>query len=118
MRNLNRITLIGYVGHEPQWAETEGGAAELRLQIAVNERLQRGVRTVEHTEWFRVSIFGKGAIDTARFVRKGSAVLVEGEGRHIKRTARDGIERTSFEVHADSILQFTKATDARGAGSA
>ena len=75
---LNRATLVGHLGADP---ELQGGGTAghvLRLRIAVNERVKRDGEWQDHVEWFTAKAFGKRAEGLAPHLRKGSAVLVEG----------------------------------------
>ena len=111
MRQLNRITLIGFVAHEPVSDVTPGGTEVFRIVVAVTDYALRIGRDVA-PEFYRVLYFGAGAREARAIIRKGSYVYVEGAGHHSKYKSSDGVERFSFEVHASLLLRYSSVRDA------
>lgn len=79
MLNLNRVTLLGHVGRDPEFHSNASGDRAARFSMATTERWKdRDGEPQERTEWHRIVVFG-GTVDVVeRLVRKGTAVLVEG----------------------------------------
>lgn len=93
---LNKIFLAGNLGSDPQTFDIRGGESKMaKFSLAVNEHRSKGD---EHTNWFRVSVFGKQAEMCAKYLKKGSPVLVEGLVHVGKYTDKEGNERQSFDV--------------------
>lgn len=95
---FNQITLVGNVGGDPQ-ARQVGQDMVLTFTVATNEK--RGQN--EHTEWFRVTLWGKYAEKMAPYVQRGGLVLVTGSLRLETYNKNDGSVGHSLEVRADSI---------------
>ena len=57
----------------------------------------------EQTEWPRISFFGRQAEICGEYLRKGSAVYVEGRLQTRKWTDKDGNERNTTEVRGDRM---------------
>lgn len=95
---FNQITLVGNVGGDPQ-ARQVGQDMVLTFTVATNEK--RGQN--EHTEWFRVTLWGKYAEKMAPYVQRGGLVLVTGSLRLETYQKNDGSIGHSLEVRADSI---------------
>ncbi|MBC7610525.1 MAG: single-stranded DNA-binding protein, partial [Polaromonas sp.] len=70
----------------------------------------------EITEWHRVSFFGRLAEIAGQYLRKGSQVYVEGSLRTRKWTDKDGIEKYSTEIRADSMQMLGSRQGMGGAG--
>ena len=103
---INRVTLVGNLGRDPEPRTTNNGATVVNLAIATSERVKDGSGNwIDHTEWHRVTCFGTVAESAVKFLTKGRQVYVEGKLRTSKFTAKDGTEKHSTEVIAD-VLKF------------
>lgn len=104
--SLNRATLIGHLGADPEIRHTQSGGTVVNLRIATSEQWRdkgTGERK-ERTEWHRVVIFNDGLAKIAeQYLRKGSRVMVEGQIQTRKWTDQSGAERYSTEI---AIGQF------------
>ena len=102
--SFNKITIVGYLGRDPELRYTPQGTAVCNLSVATTEK-RRNARgeTEEHTIWFRVSAWGRQAEVAAEYLAKGRQVYVEGRLRLEEYTDREGNPRTSAEVNASDI---------------
>ncbi len=100
---MNRATIIGNLGADPETRTTQGGSVIGNLRVATRERVKKGDEWVDHTEWHRVTLFGKTAENAQKYLKKGSQVAVEGKIRTNKYTDKEGVERYSTEILADTI---------------
>jgi len=105
MASLNKITLIGNVGSDPEMRYTPNGKAVTSFRMATNYRYNSpdGERR-EETEWFRVNVWGKQAESCNQFLSKGKRVYVEGRLRSRNWEGQDGQMRTSLEVSANRVI--------------
>ena len=79
MLNVNRVTLLGHVGRDPELHTSASGDRAARFSLATTERWKdRAGELQERTEWHRVIVFGGQVGVVEERVRKGAAVLVEG----------------------------------------
>jgi single-strand DNA-binding protein len=107
------ITVTGNVGTEPALKFYEGkngsfGVASFSLGYTPSEK--KGAEwTQGETMWFRVSVLGKQAEVIADAVRKGDKVLVIGAFKQSSYKAKDGTQKTGFEIKADSVTLVPKA---------
>lgn len=102
---LNQAQIIGYLGKDPEVRYMPSGDAVANFSIATSERWkdkQTG-ETREATEWHRINTFGKLAEIVGQYLHKGSLVFVQGKITTRKWTDKDGIERYSTEIKADSL---------------
>jgi single-strand DNA-binding protein len=113
MASLNKITLIGNVGSDPEMRYTPNGKAVTSFRMATNYRYNGpdGERK-EETEWFRVSVWGKQAESCNQFLSKGRRVYVEGRLRSRNWEGQDGQMRTSLEVSANRVIFLDRAAPA------
>ena len=104
MRGVNRVTLVGNLGDDPETKWTQGGMAVTTARIATTSvRKDRDGNTQERTEWHRVKFFGKLGEIAGEYLRKGSQVYVEGSIRYDKYTGQDGVERYFTDIIADEM---------------
>ena len=105
MASLNRVHLIGNLGQDPEIRYATSGDAVVNLNLATTskwkDKATGGMK--EETEWHRVSIFGKAAEVAGQYLKKGSAVYVEGKIKSKKYTDKQGIERTAFEITCENF---------------
>jgi single-strand DNA-binding protein len=99
--SVNKVTLVGNLGKDPEVRTTQAGSKICNLSIATSETWndrQSGERK-ERTEWHRVVIFNERLADVAeRFLRKGRKVYVEGALETRKYTDQAGQEKYTTEV--------------------
>ena len=99
--SVNKVILVGNLGRDPEFTQTQDGRRFGRLSIATSERWRdrgSGERR-EQTEWHRVVIFNENLVDVAeRFLRKGSKVYIEGQLQTRKWQDQSGNDRYSTEV--------------------
>lgn len=101
---INKVTLIGNLGQDPDMRSTASGAAVTNLRIATTERRKdRDGNWTDHTEWHSVVAFGRTAENVGKYCRKGKQIYVEGRLQTRKWQDRDGRDRYSTEVVADNI---------------
>lgn len=100
MADLNRASLMGRLGADPEIRTTQGGDKVASLRIATGEkwRDKTSGEDKERTEWHSVVIWGPLAGVAERFLKKGARVLVEGAIRTRKWQDQSGADRYSTEV--------------------
>lgn len=98
--SVNRVTLIGNLGADPEIRRLQSGDPVVNLRIATSEswRDKNSGERKEKTEWHQVVIFNDGLAKVAeQYLKKGSKVYLEG-ALQTRKWEKDGIERYSTEV--------------------
>ncbi len=106
-----QIIIVGNLGKDPEMRYTPSGTPVTSLSVATNRKYTGSDgQVVKETTWFRVSVFGKSAETCATYLKKGSAVLVEGRLTPDKasggpRTYQrpDGTPGATYEVAANTV---------------
>ena len=99
MLNVNRVTLLGHVGRDPEFHTSASGDRAARFSLATTERWKdRDGAPRERTEWHRVIVFGGQVAVVERLLRKGSAVLVEGRLTVREYTDKEDTTRQATEI--------------------
>lgn len=102
---INRVMLLGNLGADPELRFTQGGQAVLNLRLATTESyLDKDRVRRERTDWHSVVVWGKRAEALAKFLAKGSSLLVEGSLRTSSYEDRDGNKRYKTEVVANNVV--------------
>lgn len=96
MANLNSVTIIGRLTKDPQLSETKGSTSVTNFDVATNEYWGDNQ---SHTEFHRVTLWGKQATNACQFLHKGSQVLVQGSLRTDKWTDKDGQTRYTTKIN-------------------
>ena len=105
MASVNRVTLVGNLGRDPESRTFPSGDQVCNVTIATTDRWKdkQSGEMKEATEWHRVTFNGRLAEIAAQYLRKGSQVYVEGSLRTRKWTDKDGVEKYSTDIRADSM---------------
>lgn len=116
MASLNQVSLIGYVGEDPNVTQAKNGEYLAGMRIATTERgftRKDGSKIEDRTEWHNVVFFGSIAERLiAPYVRKGSGVFVQGK-LHTRAYEKDGIKRYVTEIVGDNIQLLDRKSDSQ-----
>jgi single-strand DNA-binding protein len=116
--SFNKITIVGYLGRDPELRYTPQGTALCKMSIATTEKRKSVTgEPEEHTTWFRVTAWGRQAELANEYLAKGRQVYVEGRLRLEEYTDREGQKRFSAEVSATEIQFLGHRTDSPGANA-
>lgn len=108
MASLNKVTLIGNVGKDPEIKTFASGNKVASITLATTERYKdRNGEQKEETEWHSVQAFGKLADVVERFVHKGSLLYLDGKIRTRSYEA-DGRTMYRTEILADHIQMLDR----------
>lgn len=101
MVGLNRATIIGNLGADPEVRFTNGGKQVASLRVATNERWRDKAtgEMKEATEWHAVVIWNPNLIKVAeQYLTKGAQVFIEGKMRTRKWTNQSGAQQSTTEI--------------------
>ena len=120
MDGINKATIFGNLGADPELRMLPGGNAVLKMRVATNESwLDKEKNRQERTEWHRVTVFGRRAEALAKFVRKGMKVFIEGRNQTTSYD-KDGQKHYSTEIIAElvHVMGSARGSDAAHAADA
>ena len=98
---LNRVTLIGNLGRDPQSKQFDTGTVATRISVACNEYYN----DQQKTTWVDVLAWGKLAESMSKNLEKGDHVYLEGK-LSVNVYNRDGDERRVMEVVCTSFRRL------------
>lgn len=105
---LNKVTLIGNLGADPEVRYLPNGDAVASVSIATSRRWkdkQTGERK-DAVEWHRVIMFRKLAEIAGEYLKKGSQVYVEGRLQTRKWQGQDGKDNYTTEIIANELVML------------
>ncbi len=119
MASVNKVTIVGNLGRDPETRYMPSGDAMTNIAVATTDKWKDKTsgEQKEATEWHRIAFFGKLAEIAGQYLKKGSQVYVEGKLRTRKWTDKDGVEKYTTEIIADS-MQMLGSRQGMGGGSA
>lgn len=101
MASVNKVIIVGNLGHDPEVRSFQNGGKICNLRIATSEiwrDKQTGERK-ERTQWHSVTIHPEGLVDIAeKYLRKGSKAYIEGQLETRKWQDQSGADRYSTEI--------------------
>ncbi|WP_439537156.1 single-stranded DNA-binding protein [Methyloversatilis sp.] len=119
MASVNKVILVGNLGKDPETRYAPNGDAICNITVATTDSWKDKAtgEKKEMTEWHRVAFFGRLAEIAGQYLRKGSAVYVEGSLRTRKWQDKDGNDRYTTEIRADQ-MQMLGSRQGMGGGGA
>jgi single-strand DNA-binding protein len=100
---VNKVILVGNVGKDPEIRHMDNNLVMARFSLATSERWVKDGNKTEHTEWHNIVIWQNLAEIAEKYVRKGSALYIEGRLRSRSYDDKDGIKRYMTEILADTM---------------
>lgn len=97
---LNCITIHGRLTADPELKTTQSGVPSCRFTVAVDRSYSKGEKM---TDFFSVVCWRGLAETVAKYFHKGKEIVVRGEMQSRKWTDKEGVNRVSWEVMADSV---------------
>lgn len=109
MNGLNKVMLIGRTGNAPEVRHLEDGTCVANIGLATGESYKnKAGEKVDKTEWHRVVFWKKLAEIVEKYVTKGQLLYVEGKIQIRKWQDKDGNEKFTTEIVANSMQMLSK----------
>ena len=105
MASVNRVTLIGNLGADPETRFMPNGDAVANIRLATTEswKDKASGEKKEITEWHRVVLYRKLGEIAGQYLKKGSTVYIEGRIRTRKWQDKEGQDRYTTEIEANEM---------------
>ena len=115
---MNKITVIGHLGRDPEMRYTPNGQAVTSFSVASSRRYTTSAgEQKEETEWFNVSAWGKLGETCNQYLTKGQQVYIEGRMSSRTYEGRDGTTRVSIDVFLNDVQFLGRGGDGGGDGA-
>jgi single-strand DNA-binding protein len=106
-KSLNRVTLIGNLGQDPELKQTPKGSSVCNISIATAESYKDKTTDEwkETTDWHRVVLWEKLADVAGQYLKKGDKVYIEGKLK-TRDYEKDGKKVYITEVRATNLIMM------------
>ncbi len=113
---VNKITLVGRLGADPEVRNLENGATVAKFSIATSENYRdKNNEWQEQTEWHDVVVWRFLAERAQESLKKGMLVYLEGKLTHRKWQDKEGNNRRTTEV-VGSFLRIMERREGNSGG--
>ena len=118
MASVNKVIIVGNLGRDPETRYMPNGDAVTNIAVATTEswKDKNTGEKKELTEWHRITFYRKLAEIAGQYLKKGSQVYVEGRLQTRKWTDKDGVERYTTEIIADTMQMLGGRQGMGGSG--
>jgi single-strand DNA-binding protein len=109
MRGLNKVTLIGNLGKDPEIQTLEGNIKVSKFSLATTENYKdSNGQNQSNTDWHNIVLW-RGLADLANnYLHKGSLVYVEGKLKTRSYDDKGGQKKYVTEIVAEQIILLDK----------
>lgn len=113
-RSVNKVTLIGNLGKDPEVRYTGSGVAVATFSVATNESWKDADGNAqERTEWHNIVAWRKLAEICGQYLKKGSKLWLEGRLQYRTYDDKNGVKRYVTEIVMNEMVML----DSRGGGA-
>ena len=102
-RSVNKVTLVGNVGRDPDIQTTSSGTKVAHVSLATSRRFPRDGAMEERTAWHRLTLWDRLAQLAEDYVRKGDRIYIEGRIEYDS-FERNGVTIPTTEVHVRELI--------------
>ena len=114
-KSLNKVTLLGRLGADPEIKYTQSGQPVCTLNIATNQswKDESGVLQTR-TDWHRVVVWGKLAETCHEYLKKGSKLYLEGSLHTRQYDDKDGQKKYITEIKMNEMIMLDSKGSSEG----
>jgi single-strand DNA-binding protein len=118
-RSVNKVTLLGNVGKDPEIRSTAGGTMVANLALATSDRFQDAQGNwQDRTEWHNLVAFKRTAEIVRDYVKKGSKLYIEGKIQSRSWDDKEtGQKRYKTEILVNELVLLSGREDGSGGAS-
>ena len=111
--SLNSVNVMGNLTRDPELKSMPSGKGVCRMSIANNRIYTKNGERVTEVSYFDIEVWGVVAENCAKYLKKGSGIIVEGRLRQ-DRWEKDGKTQSRVRITANNI-HFMPKRDGMGA---
>lgn len=117
-RGVNKVTLIGRLGQNPEVKFLQNGNAVANVSLATSEEWKNKEtgEPQKRVEWHRVKFFNRMAEIVGEYLKKGAQIYVEGKLQTRKWQDNEGVERYTTEIIANEMQMLGGKSDGADRG--
>lgn len=105
-KSINRVTLLGNLGKDPEVKYTPSGTPVAKVSLATNERFKdKAGEWQERAEWHNIILWARLAELAKEYLHKGSKIAIEGSLR-TRSWDKGGIKHYMTEIIAADLIML------------
>jgi len=108
MASLNRATLIGNLGKDPEVKTAPSGLQIANFSLATTDSVKKGDEWENKTEWHNITCFGKTAEFAGKYLQKGNTIYLEGRIKTDSWDDDNGVKKYKTVIIADKVMSLNK----------
>jgi single-strand DNA-binding protein len=114
---VNKVTLIGNLGKDPEMSYTPSGVAVTKVSLATTKKWTSGSgEKREQTEWHNLVFWRRSAEVANEYLRKGSRIYVDGEITYRTWEGNDGQKRYATDIVVNQFQMLSARSEGGGGG--
>ncbi len=110
---LNSVNIMGNLTRDPELKNTPSGKSVCSLSIANNRVYTKNSEKVTEVSYFDVEVWGPVAENCAKYLKKGSGIIVEGRLKQ-DRWEKDGKTQSRVRISANSVHFMPRKSEDSG----
>ncbi len=116
--SINKVILIGNLGSDPEVKYLDGDRAVANFSLATNESYtDKQGNKITQTEWHRIEMWDALAKIAEKYLTKGRQVYIEGKIKTDKWTDKDGVDKYTTRIRANTLQMLGNKEDRSNEGS-
>jgi len=118
MASVNKVILMGNLGKDPEVRFMPNGDAVCNFSIATTDKWKdKNGEKQERTEWHNIVMYRKLAEIAGEYLKKGRPVFIEGRLQTRKWQTKEGQDRYTTEIIAESMKMLDGRDNVGGSSS-
>ena len=105
---MNKITITGYLGQDPELQTLSNGMEKCRFTVGVSRRAKKDAP--KKTDWFNCDAWGATGAFVKNWFKKGSGITVTGR-MESSQSEKDGVKRTYWSLNVEEVEFPMKSGD-------
>lgn len=112
MKGLNKVTLIGNLGKDPELQLLENHVKVAKFSLATSDSYKdSNGQNHTTTEWHNIVLWRGLANLAENYLHKGSMVYIEGKLQTRSYDSKEGFKKTVTEIIAEQVILLDKKGD-------
>jgi single-strand DNA-binding protein len=114
---VNKVTLIGRLGKDPEFRVTAGGTPMAKFSLATSEKRKNpNGEVVETTEWHRLTCWSRQAEVARDYLAKGQLLYVEGRIHYDSYENKEGVKVYTTDIVVSNFQMLSGKGEGSSAG--
>ena len=112
MKGLNKVTLIGNLGKDPEVQVLDGNVPVAKFSLATTEsHRNKAGEMITDTDWHTIVLWRGLAELAQKYLHKGSYIYIEGKIKTRSYEDKDGSKKYVTEIIGEQLIMLDKAID-------